>query len=112
MDTAKDPGAPSVILDPSRLKPGSTVEAKNESEFRAAIEAAGKDEIVVAILGRDRVGYQWEPVEVYWKGAPEYDDRGRLDVPMPRTEELLSAARRHDVRFTKGAVRARILTGA
>lgn len=97
-------GAPRVIEDLDRLGPHRTVEAKNEKEFRTTLDQLDPKEIEVVVLGKVRRGYIWEPLAVYWSGAPEYDSRGRLDVPMPTQEELKSYARKYGVRFAKGAV--------
>lgn len=105
-----DPDAPNVVEDLSRLRPHRTVEAESEEEFRNAVRALDPDEVRVVILGKPRRWDGWEPLgEVYWSGPPEYDSRGRLDVPMPTKDELRSYARRHGVRFAKGAVQTPVM---
>lgn len=102
-----EPGVPNVIEDLDRLQPNQTVEAENNEEFTNAVAALEPDEVRVVILGKPRHGYAWEPLAVYWSGTPEFkdtEDGPRLDVPMPTQEELLAYARKHRVRFTKGAV--------
>lgn len=105
----KQIGAPNVIQDLSRLGPNRTVEAQNEEEFRTTLDQLEPDEIRVVVLGKPRRGYIWEPLAEYWSGAPEYDSRGRLDVPMPTQDELLSYAREYGVRFAKGAVQTEVM---